>query len=81
MKKRTGLSKTQANRYGGLIAVMCGRKPYQWLLDKLQEDEFIIIHSQSNSEEIIITEKGSNEFDRLTRLAGLPPLKDLEPLV
>ena len=81
MKKRTGLSKTQATRYGALIAVMCGRKPYQYILDRLIESEFIIIHENSNSQEVIITEKGSNEFDRLTRLAGLPPLKDLVPLV
>ena len=69
MKKRTGLSKTQATRYGALIAVMCGRKPYQYILDRLIESEFIIIHENSNSQEVIITEKGSNEFDMLTRLA------------
>ena len=81
MKKRTGLSKTQATRYGALIAVMCGRKPYQYILDRLIESEFIIIHENSNSQEVIITEKGSKELARLTRLSGLPPLKDLDPLV
>ena len=45
------------------------------------EDGFVIINRQSNSGEVIITEKGNNEFDRLTRLAGLPPLSELEPLV
>ena len=81
MRKRTGLSKTQATRYGALISVMCGRTPFQYLLDKLMDDGFVIINRQSNSGEVIITEKGNNEFDRLTRLAGLPPLSELEPLV
>ena len=81
MKKRTGLSKTQATRYGALISVMCGRTPFQYLLDKLMFDGFVIIDRQSNSGDVIITEKGNNEFDRLTRLAGLPPLSELEPLV
>tara|TARA_Y100000114_G_C11746412_1_gene321855 strand:- start:577 stop:819 length:243 start_codon:yes stop_codon:yes gene_type:complete len=78
MPKRTGLSKTQSIRYGGLVAVMCGRKPYDWLLNKLEEDNFVIIHMQSNSDAIILTEKGENEFNRLTRLAGLPSWQDIE---
>ena len=80
MKKRTGLSKTQATRYGSLVAVMCGRKPYNVLLDRLKDSEFIIIHENSNSEEVIITEKGQNEFERLTRLAGLPSWQDIEKI-
>ena len=80
MRKRTGLSKTQSIRYGGLVAVMCGRKPYDWLLNKLKEDNFIIIHMQSNSDQIILTEKGENEFNRLTRLAGLPSWQDIEKI-
>ena len=80
MRKRTGLSKTQSIRYGALVAVMCGRKPYAWLLNKLKEDNFVIIHLQSNSDEIILTEKGENEFNRLTRLAGLPSWQDIEKI-
>lgn len=81
MKKRTGLSKTQSVRYGGLIAIMCGRTPYQWLIDRLSNDGFIIVNDLSNSKEIIVTEKGNNEFERLTRLAGLPPFSDIEPSI
>ena len=55
MRKRTGLSKTQATRYGALISVMCGRTPFQYLLDKLMDDGFVIINRQSNSGEVIIT--------------------------
>tara|TARA_Y100000289_G_C3918089_1_gene148648 strand:- start:687 stop:929 length:243 start_codon:yes stop_codon:yes gene_type:complete len=80
MKKRTGLSKTQATRYGSLVAVMCGRTPYAMLLNKLKDDEFVIIDEFSNSREVIITQKGQNEFERLTRLAGLPSWSDIEKI-
>jgi|TARA_R100001510_G_C7649656_1_gene207107 hypothetical protein len=80
MKKRTGLSKTQSTRYGGLIAIMCGRRPYQWLLDRLVEGDFIIIDEKSNSGDIIMTEKGEREFERLTKLAGLPTFEQIEKI-
>jgi len=80
MKKRTGLSKTQSTRYGSLVAVLCGRKPYYTFLEKLKEQEFVIIDEHSNSQEVIITEKGQNEFERLTRLAGLPSWSDIEKI-
>ena len=50
------------------------------VVNKLKEDNFIIIHMQSNSDEIILTEKGENEFNRLTRLAGLPSWQDIEKI-
>jgi len=80
MKKRTGLSKTQSIRYGGLIAVMCGRKPYKWILDSLIEKNFIIINTNSNTGEIIVTDKGHNELERLTKLAGLPTFEQIEKI-
>ena len=80
MKKRTGLSKTQSVRYGGLMAFMCGRRPYQWLLEKLTDGDFIIIDAKSNSGDIIITQKGHNEFERLTKLAGLPTFDQIEKI-
>ena len=49
MKRRTGLSKTQSIRYGGLVAVMCGRTPYPFLLDNLREGEFVLVEDRSNS--------------------------------
>ena len=78
MKRRTGLSKTQSIRYGGLVAVMCGRTPYPFLLEKLREGEFVLVEDRSNSSDVVLTQKGQNEFERLTKLAGLPSWEDIE---
>ena len=78
MKRRTGLSKTQSIRYGGLVAVMCGRTPYPFLLEKLREGEFVLVEDRSNSKDVVLTQKGHNEFERLTKLAGLPSWEDIE---
>ena len=80
MKRRTGLSKTQSIRYGGLIAVMCGRTPYPFLLDKLREGEFVLVEDRSNSLDVVLTQKVHNEFERLTKLAGLPSWQEIERL-
>ena len=55
MKRRTGLSKTQSIRYGGLVAVMCGRTPYPFLLEKLREGEFVLVEDRSNSLDVVLT--------------------------
>ena len=78
MKRRTGLYKTQSIRYGGLVAVMCGRTPYPFLLEKLREGEFVLVEDRSNSSDVVLTQKGHNEFERLTKLAGLPSWEDIE---
>lgn len=78
MKRRTGLSKTQSIRYGGLVAVMCGRTPYPFLLEKLREGEFVLVEDRSNSSDVVLTQKGHNEFERLTKLAGLPSWQEIE---
>ena len=78
MKRRTGLSKTQSIRYGGLVAVMCGRTPYPFLLEKLREGEFVLVEDRSNSSDVVLTQKGHNELERLTKLAGLPSWEDIE---
>jgi len=78
MKRRTGLSKTQSIRYGGLVAVMCGRIPYPFLLEKLREGEFVLVEDRSNSSDVVLTQKGHNEFERLTKLAGLPSWQEIE---
>ena len=78
MKRSTGLSKTQSIRYGGLVAVMCGRTPYPFLLEKLREGEFVLVEDRSNSLDVVLTQKGHNEFERLTKLAGLPSWQEIE---
>ena len=78
MKRRTGLSITQSIRYGGLVAVMCGRTPYPFLLEKLREGEFVLVEDRSNSLDVVLTQKGHNEFERLTKLAGLPSWQEIE---
>ena len=78
MKRRTGLSKTQSIRYGGLVAVMCGRTPYRFLLEQLREGEFVLVEDRSNSLDVVLTQKGHNEFERLTKLAGLPSWQEIE---
>ena len=78
MKRRTGLSKTQSIRYGGLVAVMCGRTPYPFLLEKLREGEFVLVEDRSNSLDVVLTQKGHNECERLTKLAGLPSWQEIE---
>ena len=66
-KSRTGLSNVQNVRLGGLIAVLSGRDPYDFILDRLLDDGFVA--RQGNRLEI--TDKGMREKDRLVTLAGL----------
>ena len=66
MTKAT-LSKTQNIRFAGLITVLNGREPYEWISDKLIADEYIIRTDGAYT----LTEKGSNELCRLSFLAGL----------
>ena len=66
-KSRTGLSNVQNVRLGGLIAVLSGRDPYDFILDRLLDDGFV--ERQGNRLEI--TDKGMREKDRLVTLAGL----------
>ena len=60
--------------------MMCGRTPYPFLLDKLREDEFVLVEDRSNSLDVVLTQKGHNEFERLTKLAGLPSWQEIERL-
>jgi hypothetical protein len=71
-KKRPVLSNTQNKRLGGLIAVLCGREPYEWILGSLVNDGYV-----SRTEgEISLTERGDREIDRLVTLSGLNVTKD-----
>jgi hypothetical protein len=56
------LSQGQITRLGGLIALVCGRTPYDHILQDLIENEFINVE---------LNEKGQRELTRLTSMAGL----------
>lgn len=66
------LSKRQNTRLGGLIAVMGEREPYEQILDDLISNEFV----EKSDGRLVLTEKGVNEKDRLSILAGLMVEKD-----
>lgn len=61
------LSNKQTVRLGGLIAVMGGREPYEPILRDLLDNDFVT-NIEDNWQ---LTEKGVNEKDRLSILAGL----------
>ena len=56
------LSQGQITRLGGLIALVCGRTPYDHILNDLIENELINVE---------LNEKGQRELVRLTSMAGL----------
>ncbi len=56
------LSQGQITRLGGLIALVCGRTPYDHILQGLIENEFV---------DVVLNEKGQKELTRLTSMAGL----------
>ena len=61
------LSRPQITRIGGLVAVICGRTPYRFILDDLLENGFVI----KSQDKFVITEEGADQLDCLTRRAGL----------
>ena len=65
-KGRTGLSNTQNVRLGGLIAVLSGREPYEFILSGLLADGFVVRAEGA----LNLTEMGMREKDRLAPLAG-----------
>lgn len=66
------LSNRQNVRLGGLIAVLGGREPYDTILKDLVDNEFV----RQIDEAWCLTDKGVNEKDRLSILAGLMVEKD-----
>jgi len=66
------LSNTQNVRLGGLIAVLSGREPYEWILSVLVAEGFV----SATGDAYRLTEKGMREKDRLATLAGLMVDKD-----
>ena len=66
---RGKLSQGQITRLGGLIAFVCGRRPYEHILQDLYDNDFLI----KEKSEPKLTNKGKNELNRLTAMAGLRP--------
>tara|TARA_R100001460_G_scaffold60333_2_gene100354 strand:- start:4505 stop:4741 length:237 start_codon:yes stop_codon:yes gene_type:complete len=66
------LSNKQNTRFGGLVAVLSGREPYDYIMKDLTEQGFV---GQSHNG-VFLTNKGMNEKDRLATLAGLMVEKD-----
>lgn len=67
MSKPPKLSKVQNQRMGGLVAILCGRKPYDWLWDKLISDGFC----RESNDGVFLTDAGYSELERLMTLCGL----------
>ena len=66
------LSKTQNIRLAGLITVLSGREPYEWILGGLVADGYVVRADGL----LTLTEAGIKEKDRLAFLAGLIIEKD-----
>ncbi len=63
------LSQRQLVRLGGLIAFVCGRRPYDTILDDLTENGFVCYYDNS----LELTDLGKRELTRLVSMAGLKP--------
>lgn len=60
------LSNIQSKKFGGLIAVLNDRTPYEPILETLKEGGFV----DTSGDSVSVTEKGKSEIDRLATLAG-----------
>lgn len=73
MKTKLGhdgkLSHRQLVRLGGLIAFVCDRLPYDYILTDLIENRFLI--EKGNWYQLTV--KGQEELTKLTAMAGLRP--------
>tara|TARA_S200002703_G_scaffold84992_1_gene73380 strand:+ start:338 stop:598 length:261 start_codon:yes stop_codon:yes gene_type:complete len=66
-KKQSLLSKTQSKRLGGLIQVLGNTKPLDEIIDSLQALKMVVEEKDC----LMVTEKGLDETNRLSTLAGL----------
>ncbi len=66
-KKQSLLSKTQSKRLGGLIQVLGNTKPLDEIVDTLQALKMVVEEKDC----LMVTEKGLDETNRLSTLAGL----------
>ena len=71
-RKRRTLSKPQNIRLAGLITVLSGREPYDWILAPLVQEGFVIRLDGA----LWLTKSGIEEKDRLAAMAGLIVNKD-----
>ena len=72
LHKVSFLSNKQNIRLGGLIAVLGGREPYDWILGGLVQEGFV----ERVEGALRLTKRGVKEKDRLATLAGLMVEKD-----
>ena len=63
------LSQRQLVRLGGLIAFVCGRRPYDTILNDLTENGFVSNYDNN----LELTDLGRRELTRLVSMAGLKP--------
>ena len=66
-RKQSLLSKTQSKRLGGLIQVLGNTKPIDQVVDSLQALKIVVEEKDC----LMVTEKGLDETNRLSTLAGL----------
>lgn len=66
-KRKPQLSKSQNQRLGGLITVLCGREPYPWLVQLLEQGEFV----ERDGDTLVLNKQGQSELERLMTLCGL----------
>ena len=71
-KRNLYLSRTQSKRLGGLIQVLGNKKPIDNIVDSLQSLNLVV----EKNECLMLTEKGLDETNRLSTLAGLYEKKD-----
>ncbi len=71
-KRNLYLSRTQSKRLGGLIQVLGNKKPIDNIIDSLQSLNLVV----EKNECLMLTEKGLDETNRLSTLAGLYEKKD-----
>lgn len=70
-KKQSLLSKSQSQRLGGLIQVLGSKEPMDEIIDSLKSLDMIVKQNDC----LMVTEKGLDETNRLSTLAGLYPLR------
>jgi|TARA_R100000231_G_C5319325_1_gene162933 hypothetical protein len=66
-RKQANLSKTQSKRLGGLIQVLGNSKPLDEIISNLESLKMVV----QKDDCLMVTEKGLDETNRLSTLAGL----------
>ena len=74
MRLQGKITKSKVTRLGGLIAFVCGRLPYDHILNDLLRNELL----EPDGDWFALTDKGYQEMVKLTNMAGLR-LDDFSP--